>query len=194
MADEPVLYAFRCRNCNSLEEAAHAGENTVPRRCRICGAGGSFDPKTGLFVPDPDNWIVLADLPDHELAPILEHHAIAADEIVRHEPFETTVTIAGEREDVVTHDCSVCGTGVGLLHVQGEREPTLAGNPRHYCAVCAINRPGTTEHEQGKTDIVLVPVYDTQTTPLEGEPPPRTPKVVEVTAEDGTSTADKAGR
>lgn len=185
------MYAFRCRNCNSLEEAGHAGENAVPRRCRICGAGGAFDPATGLFVPDPSNWIVLADLPQDELQPILDHHAIGADEVVAHEPFATTWTVTGQRPDVVTHECSVCALSPALTHQEGQAEPSLPGAGRHHCLVCSANRPGTTTHAQGKTETVMVPVYESAQTPLGGATPPvRTPQVIEVTADDGAGHED----
>lgn len=85
MAD--TQYAFRCRNCNALEEASHAGESARPHACRFCGAGVSWAIVEGQPVKtlDPDNWIVLADLSDHELAPILKFHGITAEQVERHE-------------------------------------------------------------------------------------------------------------
>ena len=80
-----MSYAFRCKNCNSLEPAASAGERDVPIKCPTCGAGVSFD-KQGVKTEDPDNWIVLAELDDKALKPILEYHAIDKDEIETHTP------------------------------------------------------------------------------------------------------------
>ena len=34
--------AFRCRNCGRLHEAEHAGHNSVPHACRVCGHGVVF--------------------------------------------------------------------------------------------------------------------------------------------------------
>jgi hypothetical protein len=44
-------FAFQCANCGTKEIAEAAGENPVPRSCRICGHGDG----------DPENWIVLAE-------------------------------------------------------------------------------------------------------------------------------------
>lgn len=81
-----MKYAFRCRSCRHLEEAGAAGERTVPAACHSCGAGVSFDPKTGAKVYDEENWIVLADLPDDELDEVLEYHGIKKSAIERHKP------------------------------------------------------------------------------------------------------------
>lgn len=82
-----MAYAFRCRNCNSLESADAAGERRVPIKCPTCGAGVSWSPD-GVRTEDPDNWIVLAELSDKELKPILEYHAIDAAEIEAHTPLK----------------------------------------------------------------------------------------------------------
>lgn len=50
MAKE-TKYAFKCKNCGTLEIAEAAGENPVPRACRICRAGDG----------DPSNWITLPE-------------------------------------------------------------------------------------------------------------------------------------
>lgn len=44
-------FAFQCKNCGTFEIAAAAGENPVPRSCRICRKGDG----------DPGNWIVLSE-------------------------------------------------------------------------------------------------------------------------------------
>jgi len=80
-----MAYAFRCKNCNSLAEASHAGERTVPAKCSTCGAGILFSP-TGEMTYQEDNWIVLADLSDKEVAPILDYHKISADDVEAHAP------------------------------------------------------------------------------------------------------------
>jgi hypothetical protein len=84
-------YAFRCRNCNHLEEAGAAGERALPLKCRVCGAGAHFEIAPSgapVLVPEPDNWIVLAELPAAQLKPILDYHGIEKAEIVAHVPFE----------------------------------------------------------------------------------------------------------
>lgn len=80
-----MAYAFRCKKCNSLEPAKLAGERAVPIKCPTCGAGVSFSPD-GVKTESPENWIVLAELADGELAPILKYHAIGKDEIEAHTP------------------------------------------------------------------------------------------------------------
>lgn len=94
--DPPAGYAFRCRNCNSLEEGAAAGDNAVPHACRICGAGVHWEIVDGKPVLrfDPDNWVVLADLPTHELSKVLKYHALGEDEIVRYTPGATSDPLA----------------------------------------------------------------------------------------------------
>src|SRR4051812_9249906 len=82
-----MAYAFRCKNCNTLEEAGHAGERQVPAKCRTCGAGVRFTPD-GIKTYQEDNWAVLADLPADELDEVLEYHGITADEVVAHSPTE----------------------------------------------------------------------------------------------------------
>lgn len=85
-------YAFKCRECGTLEEPGNAGERAVPAACRICGAGVSFDPRTGAKAYDEGNWLVLADLPADELAPIREFHGIARKDVTRHTPEPSTAT------------------------------------------------------------------------------------------------------
>jgi ferredoxin len=80
-----MAYAFRCKKCNSLAEASHAGERSVPAKCSTCGAGVSFSPE-GVITYDESNWIVLADLSDAELKPILDYHKIADSDIEEHVP------------------------------------------------------------------------------------------------------------
>jgi hypothetical protein len=80
-----MAYAFRCKACNSLAEASHAGVNAVPAKCSTCGAGISFTPD-GIKHFDEDNWVVLADLPAADLEQVLEYHGISADEIEAHVP------------------------------------------------------------------------------------------------------------
>lgn len=84
-----MAYAFRCRNCNMLEESGHAGERSVPRGCRLCGAGTHFELNAAgipVAVDDPDNWIVLADLEGPALDKILKYHAISRKDIAKHTP------------------------------------------------------------------------------------------------------------
>lgn len=102
-------YAFRCKNCNSLEEAEHAGERSVPAKCRTCGKGVLFTPD-GIKSYDEANWIVLADLDGDGLADVLDYHKIEADEIVAHVPSEPVdpdhvpVHVEVSAEDVIGAD------------------------------------------------------------------------------------------
>jgi hypothetical protein len=99
-----MAYAFRCLNCNSLEESAHAGERAVPAKCRTCGAGVSYS-SDGIKTYHPENWVVLADLPEDELQPILEYHALDVAEVEAHVPADPAtpdhepVEISVETED-----------------------------------------------------------------------------------------------
>lgn len=80
-----MAYAFRCRSCNTLAEAEHAGERAVPAKCATCGAGVSFSPD-GIKTYDDDNWLVLAEATPHELAQVLKYHALTVDDVEAHEP------------------------------------------------------------------------------------------------------------
>ena len=60
-------FAFRCNNCRRLVDSAAAGERDFPASCPSCGAGVSFDPRSGEKQYHADNWLVLADLSAEEL-------------------------------------------------------------------------------------------------------------------------------
>lgn len=87
-----IEYAFKCKNCGSLEGPDAAGELEVPAACRVCGKGVSFDEETGVRILDPDNWIVLADLSESELEKVSKIHAFDPDlhRIVSHTPIPST--------------------------------------------------------------------------------------------------------
>lgn len=55
------MYAFRCKTCGHFEPADHAGECEYPHACVVCGAGVSYNPKTGTKILDKNNWEILAD-------------------------------------------------------------------------------------------------------------------------------------
>ena len=99
-----MAYAFRCLNCNSLEESVHAGERAVPAKCRTCGAGVSYSPD-GIKSYHPENWVVLADLDGDGLDEVLDYHKITEDDIELHVPAEPAspdhepVEISVEAED-----------------------------------------------------------------------------------------------
>lgn len=92
-----MKYAFRCRNCNSLEPAALAGERDVPIKCPTCGAGVKWEIDAGgnpIKTELPENWEVLADATPERLATIHEYHGGSDEdggevpiEIERHVPF-----------------------------------------------------------------------------------------------------------
>lgn len=76
----PVIeYAFKCRNCGTLEPPEVAGELEHPAACHICGHGVRFDQFTGLRSLEPDNWIVLADLEGADLEAFNEFHRLDPD-------------------------------------------------------------------------------------------------------------------
>ena len=62
------MYAFRCKACGHFEPAGAAGECHCPHACSVCGAGVSFNPKTGSKIFDHDNWEILADCDQLRLA------------------------------------------------------------------------------------------------------------------------------
>jgi len=53
------MHAFRCQNCGHLAPGEHAGECEHPAACVVCGAGISYNPKTGVKIFDTANWEVL---------------------------------------------------------------------------------------------------------------------------------------
>lgn len=54
------MFAFRCNTCGHLEKAEVAGERSTPCACSACGAGVSFDTRSGLRKFEPQNWEILA--------------------------------------------------------------------------------------------------------------------------------------
>lgn len=73
------LPAFRCKSCGRLEPAAAAGENPLPHACSVCGEGIRFNAR-GIKFTSPENWEVLADLPDAVLAA----HGLSREVVGRH--------------------------------------------------------------------------------------------------------------
>jgi predicted RNA-binding Zn-ribbon protein involved in translation (DUF1610 family) len=55
-----MKYCFRCKACGHLIAGAHAGEQTVPFACPVCGGGVKWGAK-GQKTFEPENWEVLAD-------------------------------------------------------------------------------------------------------------------------------------
>jgi hypothetical protein len=51
---------FKCKNCGHVESAEQAGECSHPHACSACGAGITYNPKTGAKVLDASNWEVLS--------------------------------------------------------------------------------------------------------------------------------------
>lgn len=78
-------YAFRCNNCNTLVEAAAAGERALPGKCPTCGKGVRFS-EDGVKEHVDDNWTVLADLDGPDKDGVYEYHALTDDDIERHTP------------------------------------------------------------------------------------------------------------
>lgn len=107
MAD--TKYAFKCRNCGHLETAGAAGEMERPAACRECGHGVRFDTVTGLRSNDPDNWIVLAELPADERAAVVRFHGIDEKAIERHKPFP-----AATAERAAAHHVRTAEDGLGM--------------------------------------------------------------------------------
>lgn len=80
--------AFQCRNCGATEPAGAAGDNAVPGACHVCRAGVEYVIHPGGTGFDrvfhPENWIVLADLSDKELAKDFPRHGLKPDDVVAH--------------------------------------------------------------------------------------------------------------
>jgi hypothetical protein len=85
------MHAFRCNSCGHLESAGQAGEHIHPHACSCCGAGVSYNPKTGTKIFDATNWEVLCEATPERLA------ELGLDgEVERHEV--TTVGVNGGKE------------------------------------------------------------------------------------------------
>jgi hypothetical protein len=110
-----IEYAFKCRNCGTLEPPDAAGELEVPAKCHICGKGAHYDTDTGVRVLDPDNWITLADLEGKELDDLHEFHKFdpKLHKIVKHTPAKP---VPLGREPVAIE--ATAGEGVSAEDVQ----------------------------------------------------------------------------
>lgn len=62
------MFAFRCKECGHLHDAKQAAEADHPHACRVCGAGVSFNPRTGFKTVDPKNWEKLCEATPERLA------------------------------------------------------------------------------------------------------------------------------
>lgn len=76
-----MKYGFRCKTCGHLDCCEVAGEREHPGACRVCGAGVSFHPRTGVKEHHADNWEVLADSPPSRLAEL----GLTADQVAKHD-------------------------------------------------------------------------------------------------------------
>ncbi len=101
--------SFRCKTCGHLEPATHAGDQTVPHACSVCGCGVRFGGDHAAFAAAlraaktdaeikslcdahsrqgtiktlvPDNWEVLADAKPERLKEL----GLTAAEVERHVP------------------------------------------------------------------------------------------------------------
>lgn len=72
--------AFCCKSCGRVHRDSAAGENHTPHACEVCGAGVSFDPKTGAKKFDADNWEVLHHCSDTRLKEL----GLGRDGVVEH--------------------------------------------------------------------------------------------------------------
>lgn len=93
-----LVYAFKCRECGHLEDDQNIGELDTPAACRNCGAGVSYDPRSGIKSYDKDNWIRLADLKGEELKEVLDFHGIKKADIVAVETDEEKAAKAEKKE------------------------------------------------------------------------------------------------
>lgn len=90
-------FAFQCKHCGAVEPAEAAGENALPRACHACRHGMKFEVHpdgTGFSMIDqPENWIVLADLTEKELAADFHRHGLKPDRVTRHKPPASNVSV-----------------------------------------------------------------------------------------------------
>jgi len=82
-------FAFQCNHCGAIEPAEAAGENPVPFACHVCRHGVRYEMApdgTGFTViREPENWVVLADLSDKELAKDFQRlHGLTRANVVAH--------------------------------------------------------------------------------------------------------------
>lgn len=94
------MYAFRCKNCGHLKASEHAGECNHPSACSVCGAGISYNQKTGVKIYEPENWEILADCTLERLTEL-----DLDGEVERHEPCQKSTN--QPKEIFVSADDSV---------------------------------------------------------------------------------------
>lgn len=98
-------FAFQCRTCRYLETSGQAGERAYPAACPNCGAGISFDPKTGeKKYADAENWTVLADLSPEDKAALVKAKGLADNQIGGHKPKRSTADREPTAIDASTTD------------------------------------------------------------------------------------------
>lgn len=107
----PIEYAFKCRNCGTLEPPGTAGELDRPAKCHVCGKGAHFDPESGVRTLDPDNWIILADLDADGTAEVVALHGLdpTMHVIVAHTP-ATPVPLGREPQAISVEATDGVGT------------------------------------------------------------------------------------
>jgi hypothetical protein len=76
-------HAFKCNTCGHLATSDEAGERDFPAACTTCGAGVAFTP-AGIKTYNDDNWTVLADLPEGELAKLPQK--LSRKDVAKHTP------------------------------------------------------------------------------------------------------------
>lgn len=105
-----MAHAFRCHTCGHLHTAEHAGEETIPAACSVCGSGVKFCPKTGVKSKCEDNWEVLADAEPERL----EELGLAPEHICKHLPVKGGVTTRPPQHVQLT-----AGEGTGVADRAG---------------------------------------------------------------------------
>ena len=136
-----MSYAFRCRNCNSLEPAGLAGERDVPIKCPTCGAGVKWEINEGgdpVKTEHPENWIVLADLDADGLKEVTDYHGEI--DIERHEPFYSVMDDA--KRHVLNDDGSIMTALVGSTPSVGR-----APDPNHIPVLIGVEAVEATGSE-----------------------------------------------
>lgn len=77
------MHAFRCKNCGRLHTSDDAAEASHPHACQVCGAGVSFDPRTGAKKVEESNWERLAAATPERL----EELGLTAERVEAHTPW-----------------------------------------------------------------------------------------------------------
>ena len=99
-------FAFQCKHCGAVESAEAAGDNPVPGACHNCRHGVRYEMNsdgTGFtVVREPENWIILAELSQKDLAADFKRHGLTPDQVSEHKPKTSGPPEGGSHEATAT--------------------------------------------------------------------------------------------